>query len=115
MMLDLAQNSPPIRSKIPTLTTNIVEKNKTCTEYMFFFKEDPSQYKTHPYSILQVPTTQLAKMSTDPKVVKLTDDIFHKIYTRTYIFETTEYNPSHKNSPTWYITGTNNTACKYEF
>ena len=34
---------------------------------------DPSHYeKTHPHSILQVPTTQLAKMSIDPKFVELT-------------------------------------------
>ena len=36
---------------------------------------DPSHYeKAHPHSILQVPTTQLAKMSTDPKFVELTAD-----------------------------------------
>ena len=37
-------------------------------------KKDPSQNKTHPHSILQVPTTQLAKMRTDPKFVELTAD-----------------------------------------
>ena len=31
--------------------------------------------KTHPHSILQVPTTQLAKMSIDPKFVELTADV----------------------------------------
>ena len=31
--------------------------------------------KTHPHSILQVPTTQLAKMSIDPKIVELTADV----------------------------------------
>ena len=31
--------------------------------------------KTHSYSILRVPTTQLAKMSIDLKFVKLTADI----------------------------------------
>ena len=37
---------------------------------------DPSNYeKTHPHSILQVPTTQLAKMSIDPKFVELTADV----------------------------------------
>ena len=37
---------------------------------------DPSHYeKTHPLSILQVPTTQLAKMSIDPKFVELTADV----------------------------------------
>ena len=37
---------------------------------------DPSHYeKIHPHSILQVPTTQLAKMSIDPKFVELTADV----------------------------------------
>ena len=37
---------------------------------------DPFRYeKTHPHSILQVPTTQLAKMSIDPKFVELTADV----------------------------------------
>ena len=37
---------------------------------------DLSHYeKTHPHSILQVPTTQLAKMSIDPKIVELTADV----------------------------------------
>ena len=37
---------------------------------------DPSHYeKTHPHSILQVPTTKLAKMSIDPKFVELTADV----------------------------------------
>ena len=31
--------------------------------------------KTHPHSILQVPTTQLAKMSIDLKFVELTADV----------------------------------------
>ena len=31
--------------------------------------------KTHPHSILQVPTTQLANMSIDPKFVELTADV----------------------------------------
>ena len=31
--------------------------------------------KTHPHSILQVPTTQLTKMSIDPKYVELTADV----------------------------------------
>ena len=31
--------------------------------------------KTHPHSILQVQTTQLAKMSIDPKFVELTADV----------------------------------------
>ena len=31
--------------------------------------------KTHPHSILQVPTTQLENMSIDPKVVELTADV----------------------------------------
>ena len=37
---------------------------------------DPSHYeKTHPHSTLQVPTTQLANMSVDPKFVELTADV----------------------------------------
>ena len=38
---------------------------------------DPFHYydKTHPHRILQVPTTQLAKMSIDPKFVELTADV----------------------------------------
>ena len=36
----------------------------------------PSHYeKTHPHSILQVPTTQLAKITIDPKFVDLTADV----------------------------------------
>ena len=45
---------------------------------VFFFTKqyDPSHYeKTHPQSILQVPTTQLANMSIDPKFVELTADV----------------------------------------
>ena len=44
----------------------------------FFFKiigPLPKSEKTHPHSILQVPTTQLAKMSIDPKFVELTADV----------------------------------------
>ena len=43
---------------------------------------DPSHYeKTHPHtSILQVPTTQLAKMSIDPKFVELTADVLEIIF-----------------------------------
>ena len=36
---------------------------------------DARRSKTHPYSILQVPTTQLAKMSIDLKFVELTADV----------------------------------------
>ena len=37
---------------------------------------DPSHYKkTHPHSILRVLTTQLVKMSIDPKFVELTADV----------------------------------------
>ena len=48
-------------------------------EYIYFFKtkeQDPSyEEKTHPQSVLHVPTTQLAKMSIDPKFVELTADV----------------------------------------
>ena len=48
--------------------------------FVFFTEYDPSHYeKTHPHSILQVPTTQLAKMSTDPKFVELTADVLEII------------------------------------
>ena len=43
----------------------------------------PLLIKTRPYSIFQVPTTQLAKMSIDLKFVELTADVlaifFYKI------------------------------------
>ena len=47
--------------------------------------------ETHPHSILQVPTTQLAKMSIDLKFVELTADVlaiyFYKIiYKKKNIF-----------------------------
>ena len=61
-MLDLAQNSPP-KVKIPTLA--IIVDNKI----------GPLPTKTHPFSILQVPTTQLAKMSIGLKFVELTADV----------------------------------------
>ena len=35
----------------------------------------PLPIKTHPYTTLQVPTTQLAKMSIDVKFVELTADV----------------------------------------
>ena len=40
----------------------------------------PLPIKTHPYSILQVPTTQLAKMSIDLKFVELTADVLENIF-----------------------------------
>ena len=49
-----------------------------CLNVFVFLTEqyDPSHYdKTHPHSILQVPTTQLAKMSIDPKFVELTANV----------------------------------------
>ena len=45
---------------------------------VFFYKTRwplPLREKTHSYNILRVPTTQLAKMSMDPKFVKLTADV----------------------------------------
>ena len=62
-MFDLAQNSPP-KVYIPTLT------------YRYSGQEiGHLPMKTHPYSILQVPTTQLAKMSIALKFVELTADV----------------------------------------
>ena len=42
---------------------------------VYIFKIVPLPIKTHPHSILQVPTTQLVKMSIDPKFVELTADV----------------------------------------
>ena len=54
--------------KFVELTADVLE--------IYFPTIDPSHYeKTLPNSILQVPTTQLAKRSIDPKFVKLTADI----------------------------------------
>ena len=39
----------------------------------------PLSEKAHPDSILQVPTTQLAKMSIDPKFVELTAGVLRII------------------------------------
>ena len=70
------------KNRIPTPTI-IVEKNKMCSPciyiYIFFFNKIVGPLplrKTHPHSILQVPTTQLANMSIDPKFVELTADVF---------------------------------------
>ena len=38
------------------------------------------QIKAHPYGILQVPTTQLAKMSIDLKFVELTAEVLEIIF-----------------------------------
>ena len=51
---------------------------------------DARRSKTHPYSILQVPTTQLAKMSIDLKFVELTADVL-KIFLIKYRYETTKH------------------------
>ena len=68
MMLDLAQNPSP-EVKIPTLT--IIHGGQ---------KIGPLPIITHPYSLMQVPTTQLAKMTIDPKFVELTADVLEKFY-----------------------------------
>ena len=61
VMLDLAQNSPP-KVKIPTLTIIVDQKY-----------DPPNKNSSILYSsILQVPTTQLAKMSIDLKFIELT-------------------------------------------
>ena len=73
MMLDLAQNSPP-KEKIPTLTITVKKEI------------GPLPMKNHPYSlvlrILQMPTTQLAKMSIDPKFVEITADVLEIFFTK---------------------------------
>ena len=71
MMLDLAQNSPHI-VKIPTQTIRLEKNKKKLNERIGPF---PSSEKTHPHSTLQVPTTQLARMSIDSKFVELTADV----------------------------------------
>ena len=38
-------------------------------------RSPPIMKKTHPHSMLHVPTTQLAKMSIDPKFFELTADV----------------------------------------
>ena len=82
-MLDLAQNSPP-RAKLPTPTIMVVpQKNKiyfvlntACTRIKKKITGPlPISEKNHPHSILQVPTTQLAKVSIDPKFVEATADV----------------------------------------
>ena len=50
--------------------------------YVFVFSTE----KTHPHSILQVPTTQLAKMSIDPKFVELTIDVLEIFLLNTVFF-----------------------------
>ena len=41
--------------------------------------EQPDEINAHPYSMLQVPTTQLDKMSIDPKLVELTADVLETV------------------------------------
>ena len=41
--------------------------------------------KTHPYSILKVPTTQLAKMSIGLKFVELTADVLEIFFIKWYV------------------------------
>ena len=74
--------------KFVELTADVLEmlfiKYVYARIYVFVFlaeQYDPSHYeKTHPHSILQVPKTQLAKMSTDPKFVELTADVLEIFY-----------------------------------
>ena len=56
-------------TKSPTFSKN------TSTYHYSGRKIGPLPIKTHPYSILQVPTTQLAKMSIDLKFVELAADV----------------------------------------
>ena len=63
-MLDVAQNSQP--------------KVKTNNTYKYHFSEQeigPLFIKTHLYSILQLPATQLANMNIDLKFVELMADV----------------------------------------
>ena len=95
--------------KFVELTADVLEfffiKDVYTRMYMFVFlteQYDASHYeKTHPHSILQVPTTQLANMSVDLKV-ELTADVLEMffikyVYTRIYmfVFLTEQYDASH--------------------
>ena len=67
MMFDLAHSSPP--------------KNKNTNTYHYSGQKiGPLPIKTHPYSILPVPTTQLAKMSIDLEFVELTADVLEVFF-----------------------------------
>ena len=51
---------------------------RSCTTQpkgLYYTNQSKELYKTHPHGILQVPTTQLAEMSFDPKFVELTADV----------------------------------------
>ena len=52
--------------------------------FVFLTKQyDPSHCETtHPHSILQVPTTQLAKMSIDLKFVELPADVLEIFFSK---------------------------------
>ena len=65
VMFDLAQNSPP-KVKIPTLTIIVDQQYEP-------------QNKTHPFGVLQVPTTQLANTNIDLKFVELTAGVLENI------------------------------------
>ena len=77
MILDLAQNSPPKVKIIPTLAITM-DQNTTL------------KIKTHLYCILQVPTTQLAKMSIDLKFVELTADVLDFFLIKLYLRKSPE-------------------------
>ena len=62
-MFYLAQNSPP-----KSINTNTYHYSGQKIGHL-------PTIKNHPYSILRVPTTQLAKMSVDLKFVELTADV----------------------------------------
>ena len=48
----------------------------------WYFTTKKERKKAHPYSILQVPTKQLAKMSVDLKFVELTADVLDIFFTK---------------------------------
>ena len=71
-------------SKFPTQSKNTNNHNSGGKQnipgmHFCFLKQNnripPIEKKTHQHSLLQVPTTQLAKMSVDPKFVELTADV----------------------------------------
>ena len=70
---------PPYRASQPRDTWHFavhVEWKIGCVSILACACYDPSHHKkTHPHSILRVPTTQLANMSIDPKFVELTADV----------------------------------------
>ena len=88
LVLELRQARPALRRKTNAsrydvrFSSNFPPKVKipTVTYHYSGQKVGPLPIKTHPYSILQVPTTQLAKMRIDLKFVELTAGVLKIFY-----------------------------------